>query len=131
MALGYLLATQLHSVGNGAVAVMIMALDAALPSLVRLCSSLERHHNCVAHELSFMNKVISVAVVVFVVIVLFLSLFLCSCLYFSCAQEAVTGIIISNLSPPFKFGRSIFFTSFFLFLSRHSRCVSFCCVYCS
>lgn len=57
MVLGFLVASKLQAVGMVAVAVVITALDAALPSLVRLVCSLERHHNMVAHDLSLMNKV--------------------------------------------------------------------------
>ncbi|CAM9253148.1 unnamed protein product, partial [Laminaria digitata] len=56
LVLAYLLASKLDPVGVVPVALVITALDAALPSLVRAISSLERHHSVVTHDLSFMNK---------------------------------------------------------------------------
>lgn len=57
LVLAYLLAAKLDPVGVIPVALVITALDAALPTLVRAISSLERHHSVVTHDLSFMNKV--------------------------------------------------------------------------
>lgn len=53
----YLGAQELQAIGVIATAVFITAVDAVLPSLIRLICSLERHHNVVAHDLSLMNKV--------------------------------------------------------------------------
>lgn len=55
--LGFTMASSLQAVGNFATAVMIVAVDAVLPFVVRAASSLERHHNSVGHEFSVMNKV--------------------------------------------------------------------------
>lgn len=55
--LGYIVASKLVAVGLLPVALVITALDAALPSLVRVVCCLERHHNVVTHDLSVMNKV--------------------------------------------------------------------------
>lgn len=46
------------SSGPVAVAFIITFVDAVLPCLVREACSLERHHNAVSHDLSFMNKVL-------------------------------------------------------------------------
>lgn len=46
-----------ESSGPVTVAFIITFVDALLPCLVREACSLERHHNAVSHDLSFMNKV--------------------------------------------------------------------------
>lgn len=55
--LGFIVASSLQAVDNFATAVVIVAVDALLPIVVRAASSLERHHNSVGHEFSVMNKV--------------------------------------------------------------------------
>ena len=52
LVLAYLLTSKLDPVGVLPVALVITALDAALPTLVRAISSLERHHSVVTHDLS-------------------------------------------------------------------------------
>lgn len=55
---GFVLASLLDDAfGMLGAALAITAVDAALPVLVRLISAMERHHNVVTHDLSFMNKV--------------------------------------------------------------------------
>lgn len=74
--LAYVVSRGLQTVGVWATAVFIAAVDVLLPSLVRLFCCLERHHNAVTHDLSVMNKVCFV----FVVVVLFLAdMSMCVC----------------------------------------------------